>query len=103
MPVLDFIALNQQAETTAKIFEFFKERNPKWSQITSVVIDKDFVEWAVLTKCLPSAKVVLCQYHVISFWQKLLLKRKYNLRQTHRESVKKLISSMIYRYVDALS
>ncbi|ETI29882.1 hypothetical protein F441_23032 [Phytophthora nicotianae CJ01A1] len=43
-PVLDFNCRDQQAVTISAILTYFKEKNPGWRNIVSVVIDKDFVE-----------------------------------------------------------
>ncbi|EGZ28239.1 hypothetical protein PHYSODRAFT_375298, partial [Phytophthora sojae] len=55
--------------------DYFKKRNGKWSDVQSFVIDEHFTEWKVLNKCFPSAWVLLCQFHAIAFWKKLLRKR----------------------------
>ncbi|KAE9217536.1 hypothetical protein PF005_g8627 [Phytophthora fragariae] len=47
-PVFDFVCLNEQALTVSTILNYFKEKNPGWRRIESVVIDKDYVEWSVL-------------------------------------------------------
>ncbi|EGZ19503.1 hypothetical protein PHYSODRAFT_354207 [Phytophthora sojae] len=72
VPVLDFLAVDHQAETTEAILEFFKRQNNSWTQIETVVIDKDFTEWKVLLKCFPHAEVLLCQFHVYAYWKKLV-------------------------------
>ncbi|POM70692.1 Hypothetical protein PHPALM_12832 [Phytophthora palmivora] len=40
-PVVDFICLNEYAVTINTILDYFKETNPMWSNVRSVVIDKD--------------------------------------------------------------
>ncbi|EGZ14858.1 hypothetical protein PHYSODRAFT_509158 [Phytophthora sojae] len=54
------------------ILEYFQEKNPSWRMISSIVIDKDFVEWRVLKTLFPAAKVLLCQFHAISYWKKVM-------------------------------
>lgn len=64
IPVLDFLVLNEKADIMAAIFRFFKETNPDaCSKIQTFVIDKHFIEWKVLERHFPNAKVLLCQFH----------------------------------------
>jgi hypothetical protein len=56
--VLDFLCLNQRKETLIAVIEHFKELNPTWAGVQSVVIDKDFAEWKALEEVLPTAKVL---------------------------------------------
>jgi hypothetical protein len=56
--VLDFLCLNQRKETLIAVIEHFKELNPSWESVQSVVIDKDFTEWRALEAVLPCAKVL---------------------------------------------
>ncbi|ETO68369.1 hypothetical protein F444_14777, partial [Phytophthora nicotianae P1976] len=49
-PVVDFMCLNENAVTISSIMKYFKEKNPGWKDVTSVVIDKDFVEWQVVKR-----------------------------------------------------
>ncbi|OWZ14873.1 hypothetical protein PHMEG_00011573 [Phytophthora megakarya] len=67
-PVIDFLALDQKADTMERIIRFFKVKNPSWGQIETVVIDKDFVEWRVLEKSFPcrqSNSMPVSRYHVL--------------------------------------
>ncbi|RLN56452.1 hypothetical protein BBJ28_00022527 [Nothophytophthora sp. Chile5] len=99
IPVLDFLALNERAVTMTSIFEFFKRKNPiSWENVASFVIDKHFVEWSVLGKCFPKAKVLLCQFHALSYWKKLTTKR-FNLKNGERDTVQRCIANMVYRYI----
>ncbi|ETO66696.1 hypothetical protein F444_16214 [Phytophthora nicotianae P1976] len=52
------MCLNENAVTTSSILEYFKEKNPEWKDVKSVVIDKDFVEWQVLEQTFPNAQIV---------------------------------------------
>ncbi|KAF1328639.1 hypothetical protein FI667_g6596, partial [Globisporangium splendens] len=96
VPVLDFIALNETADIMRQILEFFKAKNGGWRQVKSFVIDKDFVEWRVLEERFPGAKVLLCQFHTLTYWKKLLQKPKYNLKVKQRDDIEEVITQMIY-------
>ncbi|ETL29147.1 hypothetical protein L916_17613, partial [Phytophthora nicotianae] len=60
------------------------EKNPGWCNIVSVVIDKDFVEWWVL---MADAKVVLCQFHAIIYWKKVMKRSKFRLTISQQEDL----------------
>lgn len=94
--VLDFLASNPKAITIRTIFNYFKQVNPERPQITSTVIDKDFVEWRALEASFPAAKVLLCQFHTISYWKKVVQQRKYNLKVAQREAIVEMILDIIY-------
>ncbi|RLN72463.1 hypothetical protein BBJ28_00019940 [Nothophytophthora sp. Chile5] len=103
IPILDFLALNERAVTMTSIFKFFKRKNPGiWEQVRSFVIDKHFVEWSVLEKCFPKAKVLLCQFHDLSYWKKLTSKR-FNLKNSERDTVQRCFANMLYKYIISLA
>ncbi|OWZ01515.1 LOW QUALITY PROTEIN: hypothetical protein PHMEG_00027076 [Phytophthora megakarya] len=65
-------------------FEFFKPKNPvAWQRTQTFVIDKHDVEWRVLEKCFPDAFVLLCQFHALSYWKKIL-RSKFGLKAFER-------------------
>ncbi|OWY98354.1 hypothetical protein PHMEG_00030901 [Phytophthora megakarya] len=99
IPVLDFLALNEKDVTMTTIFEFFKEKNPvAWQRIQTFVIDKHFVEWRVLEKCFPDAFVLLCQFHALAYWKKIL-RSKFGLKAFERDIVQRCFANMMYRCV----
>lgn len=102
IPVFDFIALNQQATATLEILNYFKSKNKGWSGVETVIIDKDFTEWSVLERCFPAAKVLLCQYHAITFWQKILQRKTYNLFAATRDDLHDQFVHMLKRYESRL-
>lgn len=85
IPVIDFISLEEKAVSMVELLNYSKAKNSGWKDIKTAIIDKDFVEWNALVKCIPDAKVLLCQYHAITYWGKLLSRRKYDLRVAQRE------------------
>ncbi|KAG3247265.1 hypothetical protein PI124_g8013 [Phytophthora idaei] len=55
--VLDFLCLNQQKETLLAVLSWFKDKNPSWTQLQSLVIDKDFTECSTRREVFPQASV----------------------------------------------
>jgi hypothetical protein len=81
------------------VLDYFKEKNPGWKNISTVVIDKDFVEWRVLENAFPAAKILLCQFHAISYWKKVMQRPVYRLKISQREDLLLLMMKLLYRYV----
>jgi hypothetical protein len=51
----------------------------------------------VLETCFPEAKVLLCQYHAVTYWKKVLQKRTYDLKVAQREVLEDMIIRMMKR------
>ncbi|KAE9022365.1 hypothetical protein PR001_g13158 [Phytophthora rubi] len=101
IPVLDFLALNETADIMTEIFEFFNRTNPTtWENIQTFVIDKHFVEWKVLERCFPDMKVLLCQFHALTYWKRLL-GRKFGLKPAQRDVVQRCFAKMMYSKTEA--
>lgn len=96
MPVLDFIALDEKESTMEAILQFFKRKNEGWAQIETFVIDKDFKEWRVLERCFPDATVLLCQFHTMANWKKVVKRAKYDLTGIQQDEVEFSIKQMMY-------
>eukprot|EP00644_Phytophthora_capsici_P003852 jgi/Phyca11/108653/e_gw1.15.512.1 len=92
-----FYLVLMDAVTLEKIFGYFKETNPNWTKIRSFVIDKHFVEWSVLEECFPCARVLLCQFHALTYWKKLIGSR-FKLKLADQDTVQAFFSKMLYRY-----
>ena len=47
----------------------FKENNPKSTSTAAFILDKDMKEDAAITSVFPHARILLCQFHVIKWFQ----------------------------------
>ncbi|RLN53846.1 hypothetical protein BBJ28_00022879, partial [Nothophytophthora sp. Chile5] len=95
VPVFDFMAINEQANTMRTILDYFKSKNPSWEKSETFIIDKDFVEWRILDECFPSAKVLLCQFHAITYWKKRVNKT-FNLKTSEKDEAQGYFADMLY-------
>nr|CCA15933.1 conserved hypothetical protein [Albugo laibachii Nc14] len=59
--IADFLCLNQRMDTLSAVLSSFKDNNPAWTKTDTFVIDKDFVEWAVLEELFPKSKSAVVQ------------------------------------------
>ncbi|ETO68365.1 hypothetical protein F444_14778, partial [Phytophthora nicotianae P1976] len=73
-----------------------EEKNPEWKDVKSVVIDKDFLEWQVLEQTFPNAQIVLCQFHAITYWKKVVKRKEFRLRVADREDLLDLMTKLLY-------
>ncbi|ETK79533.1 hypothetical protein F441_14879 [Phytophthora nicotianae CJ01A1] len=79
------------------VLEYFKEKNSRWDQILSVVIVKDFTEWKVLEETFPSAKILLCQFHAISYWKKVMKRSVYGIKIAQSDELLALMMKRLFR------
>ena len=99
--VLDFLCLSQSKEMMRAVLNHFVETNPgAVDKIRSVVIDKDYTEWAVLLEVFPSTDVVLCQFHVLKWFQFVVTAPKYGISGAVRDEVVKILRAMVYAVSD---
>ena len=59
-----WVVANESEETIQAMVDIFKDQNPKWSDIKTVMTDKDFVEREVFSKSFPEARLIFswCKY-----------------------------------------
>ncbi|ETM01484.1 hypothetical protein L917_01943, partial [Phytophthora nicotianae] len=93
--VIDFLALDQKSVTMENIAKFFKREDSSWRSIQQIIIDKDFVEWRVLDKAFPDAKVLLCQFHVLTYWRKICKRDKLSMKVTKRDTMESAFAKRI--------
>jgi hypothetical protein len=75
---------------------FIDHNNGAVDNVKSVVIDKDYKEWAVLEQLFPKSTVVLCQFHVLKWLKHVIAVPKYGIDVTLRAEVMKCIHHMVY-------
>ena len=63
--VVQYAATTEDVEHIRKIIQTVKDENPAWTSVHVIVVDKDFMEWKVLTEEFPDATILFCQWHVM--------------------------------------
>ena len=58
------LVAQEDEQSIKKMFQIFKARNDKWSDIQVVMTNKDMTERNVITSEIPNAKLQICLYHV---------------------------------------
>ena len=55
----------EDEETLERVVQLFKNHNPHWSKVKTILIDKDASERAVFGRQFPNADLQLCTFHVL--------------------------------------
>lgn len=97
IPMIDFVAPNEKAKALSYILEFLKTNNTEWTSVKPFIINTDFVEWCVLEPWFPSSKVLLCQFHAITYWKKLMQTPRFNMKVKEGAEIEAVVMQMIYR------
>lgn len=58
---------NDRKETLWIACQQFKEGCPTFDSVAVIMIDKDFAELSVLQEEFPSARILLCHFHVVKY------------------------------------
>lgn len=97
VPVMEFLCLSQEMSMMRTVLEHFIEHNDGVrDKVRSFVIDKDYKEWRVLQELFPGATIVLCQFHVIKWFKRVITKKKYGVVAASRPAVRDLFRAMVY-------
>ncbi|OWZ09543.1 LOW QUALITY PROTEIN: hypothetical protein PHMEG_00017738 [Phytophthora megakarya] len=73
----------------------FKKCNPSSTEMRCIVVDKDFTEICVVKSEFPEARVLLCQFHAITYIQERIAKTEYGLDAVQRARLKPLASLIV--------
>lgn len=92
-------------ETTAKkrsALYSLKTNNPCWTKVKVIVIDKDFAELSLLAEQLPSATIILCQFHVLDYLNREVGKQNYRFTDYQIEHLRNLFRLLVYSNTEVL-
>ncbi|POM60286.1 hypothetical protein PHPALM_30871 [Phytophthora palmivora] len=97
IPLIAFLALDQQLGTMQRTIEFFKRRNPLGVQ-RNHCRRQGFRRVESIGKVFPDAKVILCQFHALTYWRKIYRRPKFILKVTQRDAIETALTKLIYWY-----
>ena len=69
--ILHSLMESETQENMERTIQAFKECNPRANDVRVIIVDKDMKEIRTLSKAFPSARILLCQYHVIAYFDKI--------------------------------
>ena len=96
--VCAFFVLSEDKVSLTDMINRFKERNPKWTDVKTVITDKDMTERAVFKNCLPSVNLQICLYHTLRTFSREVTTEKMNVCSTDRAAALKLLEGLAYAH-----
>ena len=96
--IISILYVYISSPTLTQLTEMFKKHNPKWSDIRSIMTDKDTAERTVITECLPAAQLMICMFHVVNIFNREITTIKMGISDSERIAVLELLSKMAYSH-----
>jgi hypothetical protein len=95
--VCDFLCISQTKEMMRHVFTHFTAENQgAVTKVKSIVIDKDYNEWAILEEVFQYSTIVLCQFHVLKWLKRAITEQKYGIALSLRPNIMSCIHNMVY-------
>ena len=91
-----WLVANEDAVTIKAMALIFKKHNKDWSRTLTIMPDKDFTERNVLLQEFPSAKLLICLYHVLRIFRREITSNKMGITAAERLHVLDILQRMSY-------
>ena len=91
-----WVVANESEETIQVMVDIFKDQNPKWTDVKTVITDKDFVEREVFSKSFPEAKLRICLFHVLRTFRREITAEKMGVSKLQRDSLLETLQKIVY-------
>ena len=91
-----WVVANESEETIQAMVDIFKEQNPKWTDVKTVMTDKDFVEREVFSNSFPDAKLRICLFHVLRTFRREITAEKMGVTKLQRDSLLDTFQKLTY-------
>ena len=91
-----WVVANETEETIQSMVDIFKEQNPKWSETTTIMTDKDFIEREVFSRSFPDAKLRICLFHVLRSFRREVTTDKMSINKKQRDALLETIQKIAY-------
>ena len=90
------VVANESEETIQAMVDIFKDQNPKWTDVKTVMTDKDFVEREVFSKSFPEAKLRICLFHVLRTFRREITAEKMGVSKLQRDGLLETLQKIAY-------
>lgn len=90
------LLVEENAETLKWFLSKFKENNPEWMEIKSIMADKDLNERRLLREHFPNAHILICIFHAMRSFNREISTNKLNITLTQRQTALDIIQKMVY-------
>ena len=95
------IVRSESYERVSGVISTFKKENPKCSDLTTVVVDKDLTELRVIKELFPQVHIVICKFHVLkAFKKETATIFPLSTRDTVRNLLEKIVHSRSFEEYD---
>ena len=81
-----FFVLNEDKASLTDMVNHFKNRNQQWSDVRTIITDKDMTERTVFKSCVPSVNLQICLYHTLRTFSREVTMDKMKITSAERAS-----------------
>ncbi|EEY69056.1 uncharacterized protein PITG_23301 [Phytophthora infestans T30-4] len=92
---------NERRHTLVTAIEEFKQNNPAWTRVQSILIDKDVTELSVLRAAFPDASILLCQFHVLKYLREAVASSDYGFTSWQKDQLRSTFNLLVYAPTEA--
>ena len=91
-----WLVADETEEMMTEMITLFKEQNPSWDKVQTVMSDKDFVEREVFKKELPQAELKICLFHVLRTFRREITTERTGANKRQRENILEILQKIAY-------
>ena len=91
-----FLSTLEDTQSLRSALKQFKERNSKWTEIKTVMTDKDMAERDAIRQEFSDASLLLCVFHVLRSMSREITTTKMGINEAQRASALKVMQSLVY-------
>ena len=91
-----FFVVNKDKNTLADMLKRFKDRNPNWTGINTVITDEDMTERLVFKLNFPQVQLQICLYHTLCTFSREVTLEKLQIKSSERKQSLKLLEKLAY-------
>ena len=82
-----YVVASEDRDTLKCLIQMFQRHNPAWTQIKTVLTDKDMTERSVFSELLPNVNLHLCLFHVLKTMRQEIHTEKMGIRIEGKKSL----------------
>lgn len=91
-----WLVADETEEMMTEMIKLFKDQNPNWDKVITVMSDKDFVEREVIKKEIPQAKLKICLFHVLRTFRREITAEKTGVNKRQRINILEILQKIAY-------
>lgn len=90
------IVQSENTGTFLRLFEIFKEENPKHDEIRVIMSDKSFANRAAFREAFPDAAHHFCVFHVLQIFDREITTKKREITTEQKTVILQILQAMVY-------